>query len=89
MLQTLTGDTTDGYPGCKGIGPVNADKVLEGLGTPEEMWEAVVEAYRKKGFGREFALQQARCAFILRHGYWAPGTGVKLWEPATAGKVAA
>lgn len=24
LLQTLTGDVTDGYPGCPGVGPVNA-----------------------------------------------------------------
>lgn len=27
-LQTLTGDITDGYPGCPGIGPVRAEKLL-------------------------------------------------------------
>ena len=32
MLQTLTGDPTDGYPGCPGIGGVTAEKLLaEGL----------------------------------------------------------
>lgn len=28
MRQTLTGDVTDGYPGCPGIGPVKADTLL-------------------------------------------------------------
>lgn len=32
MMQTLTGDATDGYPGCPGIGPVRAEQLLiEGL----------------------------------------------------------
>lgn len=83
MLQTLTGDTTDGYPGCKGVGPVKAEAVLKGLAEPVEMWEAVVAAYKKAGLGEETALQQARCAFILQHGSWTPKGGVKLWEPPT------
>jgi hypothetical protein len=28
MIQTLTGDVTDGYPGCPGIGPVKAEQIL-------------------------------------------------------------
>jgi 5'-3' exonuclease len=30
MMQTLTGDVTDGYPGCPGIGPVKAEELLVG-----------------------------------------------------------
>lgn len=29
LYQTLTGDTTDGYSGCPGIGPVEAKRVLD------------------------------------------------------------
>lgn len=29
LYQTLTGDSTDGYSGCPGIGPVKAEKILE------------------------------------------------------------
>lgn len=29
LEQTLTGDTTDGYPGCPGIGPDTAKEILE------------------------------------------------------------
>lgn len=29
--QMLTGDTTDNIPGCKGIGPKKAEKILAGL----------------------------------------------------------
>jgi DNA polymerase-1 len=29
LFQTLTGDSTDGYPGCPGVGPAGALKVLE------------------------------------------------------------
>jgi DNA polymerase-1 len=31
MLQTLTGDATDGYPGCPGVGPVAAEKALDDM----------------------------------------------------------
>jgi DNA polymerase-1 len=32
LFQTLTGDTTDGYSGCPGVGPVEAKRILdEGL----------------------------------------------------------
>ncbi len=30
MLQTLTGDQSDGYPGCPGIGEVTAERLLSG-----------------------------------------------------------
>lgn len=30
-FQTLTGDTTDGYPGCPGIGPERAERCLRGM----------------------------------------------------------
>jgi DNA polymerase-1 len=77
MFQTLTGDTTDGYPGCPGIGPKNAERIL--LAATEKlqgadfdivraaMWKAVLEAYKAKGLGEGVALQMARCARILRH----------------------
>lgn len=29
LFQTLTGDTTDGYPGCPGVGPMNAELILD------------------------------------------------------------
>ncbi|MEL6509032.1 MAG: hypothetical protein AAFQ32_04520 [Pseudomonadota bacterium] len=66
LLQTLTGDITDGYPGCPGIGPSAAASILE-VGAPvEDNWEAVVDAYEDNGLGVEEAICQARCARILR-----------------------
>jgi DNA polymerase-1 len=84
MFQTLTGDTTDGYPGCPGIGPKNAERILEVV-EPVVMsqcvdvadchsknlaalWRAVVATYKAKGLGEGVALQMARCARILRSG---------------------
>ena len=37
--QVLTGDTTDGYSGCKGIGKIKAEKILKD--TPDENLEEV------------------------------------------------
>ena len=80
--QVLTGDATDGYPGCPGCGPVGAAKVLAGCKTELEMWLAVLEAYQKAGKTREFALQMARCARILRPGeYDRQRKQAVLWNP--------
>lgn len=66
MVQTLIGDTADGYPGCPGIGPKKAEKLLEGLTTYADMWPVVVSAYEKAGLCEEVALVQAQVARILR-----------------------
>jgi DNA polymerase-1 len=67
LTQTLTGDVTDGYPGCKGIGPVSAAKLLDSKGCN---WETVKAAYIKAGLTEEDALTQARCARILHASDW-------------------
>ncbi len=77
LYQTLTGDTTDGYPGLPGCGPKGAEKVLE-----DPSWKAVVAAYEKKGLTEDDALVQARCARILRAtDYDYRKKEVKLWLP--------
>ena len=56
MLQTLTGDSADGYKGCPKIGPVKADKILDSFNIPKDdeadpkiyeltLWDKVEEAY--------------------------------------------
>lgn len=86
MKQTLTGDTADGYPGCPGVGPVNAEKLLNQFVRPEggfetkAAWEAVVRTYEAKGLTFDDALTQARLARILRASDYE-GQEVKLWEP--------
>tara|TARA_R110002110_G_scaffold3563_2_gene18211 strand:- start:527 stop:1264 length:738 start_codon:yes stop_codon:yes gene_type:complete len=78
--QALTGDSTDNYGGCPGIGPKKADKILDGA---KDYWEAVLAAYQKAGLGLEIALTQARLARILRHGEYNMKTNkIKLWRPA-------
>jgi len=84
MLQTLTGDTSDGYAGCPGCGPKTAEKLL---GLPREInvnevWPIVVQAYEKQGQSMEQALLMARMAYILRGKDYNKETNkVKLWTP--------
>lgn len=83
MFQTLTGDPTDGYKGCPGIGKAGAEKILvECESTYTSMWPAVVAAFAKVKLGEAAALQQARVARILRAEDFDFKKGVvKLWEP--------
>ena len=81
MFQTLTGDSTDGYKGCPGIGKVYAEGILGNL-EPDEYWEAVVETYERKHLTEADALQQARVARICRYtDYNYKEKQVKLWCP--------
>lgn len=78
LFQTLTGDPTDNYKGCPKVGPVAAQRILY----KSCSWEAVVKAYEKAGLTEEDALQQARCARILRHGeYDFDLERPTLWRP--------
>ena len=63
LTQTLTGDVTDGYPGCPGIGKVKAERLLADNPDP---WASIVAAYEKAGLTEDDAIVQARCARILR-----------------------
>lgn len=90
MTQTLSGDTTDGYPGCPGIGKVRAERMLAdfclGDGTFDNAgaWQAIVAAYVKAGQGDAEALLNARVSRILRHGdYDYTSKEVRLWTPPT------
>tara|TARA_E500000081_G_scaffold9566_1_gene11444 strand:- start:10399 stop:11145 length:747 start_codon:yes stop_codon:yes gene_type:complete len=82
MIQALTGDATDGYTGLPKVGIKTAEKILGTSGnTLSEMWQQVCAAYNKAGYSNDEALQQARCAYILRHGDYNLKTGkVKLWQ---------
>ena len=83
MIQTLTGDPTDGYKGCPKVGKVGAEKILGDCEpTYAAMWPHVVKAYAAAGLSEEVALQQARVARILRAEDWDfKNERVKLWEP--------
>ena len=59
--QVLTGDSTDGYLGCRGVGPVKAKKYLD----LDCSWEGIKEIYRQKGQSAKDALETAWLAKIL------------------------
>lgn len=67
MLQTLTGDQTDNYKGLAGCGLKTAEKIISKDMSYRQMWQAVVEAYIKKGSSEQEALLNARMARILRN----------------------
>ena len=82
MLQTLTGDSVDGYSGLPTCGPKTAEKILNGCVNVSEMWAAVVAAYAKKGLSEFVATTQARVARICRKDNFDFTTGkVILWTP--------
>ena len=83
MAQTLIGDSTDGYPGCRGIGKKKAATLLSGVTDPKELWERVVAVFPD----RDAALLQARLARILRPGEGNLEDGAyTLWTPEESWK---
>jgi DNA polymerase-1 len=83
MLQTLTGDVTDGYSGCPGIGPVKADAIVKtSSGRAADLWHRIVGIFKTAGLTEADALLQARLARILRASDWDFNKSeVKLWVP--------
>lgn len=69
--QMMTGDSTDNIKGAHLVGPKKADGFLEGLTTEEEMWQAVVKAYKGD---ESLALENARLVWLQRYEgqLWTP-----------------
>jgi DNA polymerase-1 len=79
--QILMGDSTDGYKGCPGVGPVGADKMLNETPSPY-WWKEIVAMYKAKGLTEKHAITQARLARILRASdYDFEKKEVILWTP--------
>lgn len=85
LMQTLMGDTSDGYKGLPGCGAVKAEQILKRAGRPlTELWKEVAMAYRLKKLSEAVALQQARVARILRSEDWNKADRtIRLWHPTT------
>jgi DNA polymerase-1 len=87
LFQTLTGDVTDGYPGCPRIGPKKAEAILAPFLSDDRMdvqgaWPEIVKAYENAGQMEGHALMNARVARILRASdYDFKNKQVKLWNP--------
>ena len=90
LWQAVVGDTCDGYPGAKGVGPKSpyALGVLASK-TVEEMWPHVLAAHAKAlkttvddPSVEAAALVQARCSRILRATDWDfEAKRPRLWMP--------
>ena len=62
LIQTMSGDNTDGYSGVPGIGIKRAEKIFSEKGYT---WQAVVDTFEEKGMTEADALINARLARIL------------------------
>ena len=80
LIQTLTGDSTDGYSGVPKVGPVAAKKALDKDGYT---WETVAKCYEKAGLTEQDALMNAWMARLLRAENYCFRTNTikKLWTP--------
>lgn len=87
FMQTLTGDPSDGYKGCPGMGAVKAAKALRPYYVDHSLhrvgaWGAICFAYEEAGLTFSDALLQARLARILRWDEWDATNQIPiLWEP--------
>lgn len=94
LLQTIIGDSTDGYPGAPGVGPKSPEAQAVMLcKTIAEGWRHVMAAfYRTKAYAgspqaaHEAAVRQARLARILRASDWNfRQSKPVLWVPPKVG----
>ena len=69
--QLLTGDRTDNIPGLAGIGPKKAEKILKDCNTEEELYKAVLKAYKDDV---DYLTEQGQLLWIRRKEN-------ELWEP--------
>lgn len=69
--QILTGDTADNIKGLFRVGPVKADKILDGITEEKDLYEAVVKAYDGD---KERVLENARLLWLRRE-------EGQMWQP--------
>lgn len=66
--QCLTGDSTDGYKGCAGVGPKRADQILDKA--KGDYWPAVVKAFEEAEMTEADAIRNLQLAKILQADNW-------------------
>lgn len=82
LIQTMSGDQTDGYAGVPGIGIKRAAALLDKHGSS---WQTVLDAFAEKGLGEEIALTNARLAKILQHSdYDFQSSTIRPWCPPSS-----
>ena len=81
LIQTLSGDQTDGYGGVPGVGVKRAETIFNEKGCS---WKTVVDTFKDKGLTEEDALVNARLARILTvDDYDFNKKQPKLWSPSS------
>lgn len=82
LIQTMSGDQTDGYSGIPGIGIKRAEALLDANGAT---WQTVVDAFAAKDLDESVALKNARLARILQHtDYDFTNQEPRLWSPSSS-----
>jgi DNA polymerase-1 len=82
LIQTMSGDQTDGYAGIPGIGVKRAEALLDANGAT---WKTVVEAFAAKDLDESVALMNARLAKILQvEDYDFTNQKPRLWSPSSS-----
>lgn len=76
--QMLQGDATDGIKGVKGIGPVSANKWLDGVTDERELYNIVSELYQSEF--KELTERQIRTNGQL---LWIRRERGQIWQPPT------
>jgi len=85
LIQTLSGDQTDGYAGVPGIGVKRAETLFSKEGYS---WNTVLKAYKEKNLTEEDALLNARLARILTiDDYDSKQQKARPWTPSTDYKI--
>ena len=85
LIQSISGDSTDGYSGVPGIGVKRAETLFNKEGYS---WKTVVNAYKAKDLTEADALINARLARILTFDdYDFNKRQPRLWTPASNYKV--
>lgn len=69
--QILTGDSADNIEGLYQVGPVKAEKMLNGCRTEDDLWKAVVKAYDGNA---DRVVENARLLWLRR-------SEGELWQP--------
>jgi len=85
LIQTMSGDQTDGYAGVPGIGIKRAVALFEKEGYT---WDTVVKAFAEKDLSEDVALMNARLAKILQcDDYDFTNQEPRLWSPSSSVRV--
>jgi DNA polymerase-1 len=81
LIQTCSGDQTDGYGGISGVGVKRAETLFKEKGYT---WRTVLDAFIERGHSEEEALTNARLARILTsEDYDFKKQQPILWSPST------